>query len=313
MRVLFVILIFLAMVNPVMANDSSVAVTPNGLEFREEKGILLEQEKLFINPKKIQIEYKFKNTTPNDIETEVAFPIPEYGPKFSSAAAGIPDFKDFTVRINDSLVTPKKDVKALVNGQDYSELLVKKKISITNFARTEYGVLDGQLDQLKNKIGKDFERFKKLGIIDGDGFPLWNVSITYHWHMKFPAEKTISVKHTYTPYTGYEYNYSDKMDSFTKVACLDAKAKTGVKKLSQKKNGVLKEWIPYILKTANNWQKPINYFQLIVKKKSEQVVSLCSDSSFTKTTSTELQLVIKDYIPTKDLTVYFFSEMAQGE
>ena len=313
MHIFIGILFILATAIPSLANDSSVAITPKGLEFREEKGILLEQEKLLMSPSKIQIEYQFNNTTPNDIETDVAFPIPEYGPKLSSATGGIPEFTDFTVQINDSLVKPKKIIMALVNGKDYAEMLIRQNISITNFEKTEYGVLDKALDKLKIKLGKNFQRFQKLGIVDEDGFPQWNVSITYHWHMRFPSGKTTFVKHTYKPYSGYEYSYSGKVDDFTKEACLDAKASDKVKKIFRKKNGVLKEWLPYILTTANNWQKPIKDFQLVIKKKPAQVVSLCSDSAFTEVTPTEMRVNKKDYVPTKDLTVYFFSEMAQGD
>jgi len=62
----------------VSANDSTAALGAGGLIFTKTDAIAMEQEDLFISEDKIRVAYVFRNTTKQDINTRVAFPVPAF-------------------------------------------------------------------------------------------------------------------------------------------------------------------------------------------------------------------------------------------
>jgi hypothetical protein len=62
----------------VSANDSVAAFGAGGLVFTKTDAIAMEQEDLFISEDKIRVAYVFRNTSKQDINTRVAFPVPEF-------------------------------------------------------------------------------------------------------------------------------------------------------------------------------------------------------------------------------------------
>ncbi|MEW6741046.1 MAG: DUF4424 family protein [Nitrospirota bacterium] len=66
-------------------------------------------------------------------------------------------------------------------------------------------------------------------------------------------------------------------------------------------------FISYILTTANNWKKPIKDFHLILEKPKDSIMSLCFDYKLTKTGPTRFESHIENFVPKKDLKIYFIS------
>jgi len=60
------------------ANDSSAVLGAGGLVFTKSDGITMESEDLTIATDKVKVVYSFRNFTDADIETRVAFPVPEF-------------------------------------------------------------------------------------------------------------------------------------------------------------------------------------------------------------------------------------------
>ncbi len=60
------------------ANDSVAAIGAGGIVFNKTDAIAMEQEDLFISEDKIRVAYVFRNTSKKDINTRVAFPVPEF-------------------------------------------------------------------------------------------------------------------------------------------------------------------------------------------------------------------------------------------
>lgn len=69
---------------------------------------------------------------------------------------------------------------------------------------------------------------------------------------------------------------------------------------------LLMRWVNYILRTANNWQRPIRDFELTVERPEGWFTSFCWDGPVEKISPTTFRARAKDFVPQRDLAVYFF-------
>jgi hypothetical protein len=65
-------------------------------------------------------------------------------------------------------------------------------------------------------------------------------------------------------------------------------------------------WVKYILTTANTWKTPIRDFELEVEYPEGELVSLCWDGKLQRTGPRTFKSALKDFVPKKELKVYFF-------
>ena len=93
---------------PAFANDSTAQMKTGGLEFVQTDDIEMAEEKLYVSPDKVTVEYRFHNKASKDVEALVAFPMPnlESGVELNVAIdydAG-DNFLGFTVNQDLSLI-----------------------------------------------------------------------------------------------------------------------------------------------------------------------------------------------------------------
>jgi hypothetical protein len=297
-------------------------VTPSGLEFKSLKGVSMDKEDLSISTDRIQVQYEFTNLTAKDIVSEVAFPIPEY--KWSILGRSVTDFADFTVEVDGKRIPFKREVKAFAKGKDCTRILTDMDISIVDFAKYESGYYPGMkkpfVDDLKPA---DKERLVDLGILKPfietepeTVYPDWSVSIKYHWTQRFPAGKTVIIKHSYGPYAGYRPFCSDDandIDFLLKNACINESFVPWMRRNGRADDDgcPMGVWVSYILTTANNWHGPIKDFHLTIEKKANEEVSTCFDPRIRLTGHNHYESRVKNFIPERDLKGFFFS--SKGE
>lgn len=295
------------------ANDTAAEIAVGGIQFKEEKNISIEREELFISQKRVEVNYLFRNHSKTDIVTEIAFPIPQYEYKIDS---GIPDFDDFMVEVNGRKVEYRKEIRAFAGGKDHTKLLQGMNVSISDFGKFDPQKKPYYISKLSEK---DKVTLIKLRIADTApevGWPLWSVSMKYHWTQKFPANETISIRHTYTPYCGYKPIENDVKNNetalFLKEACIDKSTLEWIEanNVVQGDNYFYPQWVSYILITANNWRKPIKSFHLTVDNSENERSSFCFDHKITKSSPTSREVYVRDYVPSRNLKVYFFQNRA---
>jgi len=100
--------------------------------------------------------------------------------------------------------------------------------------------------------------------------------------------------------------------NFVKDSCLDQSARKAIEKKILKKADKIDQstyfhFVSYILTTANNWKKPIKDFYLILEKPENAIMSLCFSHKLIKTSPTRFESHIEDFVPKKDLKIYFIS------
>ncbi len=312
------------------ANDTIAEITPQGLQFRVEAGIAMVEEELYISRTRVEVRYRFRNLTDRDIRAEVAFPVP---PFHFQEMMEVPhsrsplNFDDFQVEIDGRRVEYRKEVRALVEGQDHSEILRSLGVSIEDFGRFDrQGFVLRDLERLGTQ---DRSRLEHLGLlvverVNGRDqvLPNWTVAETYHWTQDFPAGAEVGIRHRYTPYHGGMYlpysrtrvvDLSVDAGEVLEQACIDDRTRQALEQRMQRSaeeqlRYLFVDWVPYILTTANNWSGPIGRFHLVLDKPAGSLLSLCIDEKLTKTGPNRFEAWVDNFVPGKDLRVYYFDD-----
>jgi hypothetical protein len=276
----------------------------------------MEKERLFISEKLVSVEYEFRNTSNEDVISEVAFPIPPYEYVFNDMGRDFPDFKAW---IDGKPFQVEKEVRAFIKDREVTHDLRQAGITIENFG--DFGP-DNNNNQIKALKPETRNRLISIGALtpqdkedDSMSFwPKWRVETKYHWRQTFPAGAIVSIKHEYPPVYGYSPVQLQEFKEQINDSCIDAKTFDEVKKrvaMSMREepgrnNYFSSSWVSYILTTANTWQTPIKDFELIIQGEKDELMSFCWDGPVEKTGDAQLRARKTDFIPGNDLKVYFF-------
>ncbi len=291
------------------ANDSAVETSAGGLKLRKENSVLMKKERLSISRSLVRVEYEFRNTTNESAVSEVAFPIPPYKYVFDDMSR---DFADFKAWIDGKPVNVEKEVRAIVNKRDVTDDLRQAGIKIETFGDYDASTGTDQFKGLKPDIRKKLvsigivkeHKDKKGKVVDHS--PLWEVSIKYHWQQEFPPQTIVRVKHEYKPVSGYGGSDVKTFKKYFKDTCIDQKTYSELKRREADSYFNI-SWVSYILTTANTWQTPLEDFELIVDGKKGDLISFCWDGTVEKVGPEKLRAQVKNFIPKKELKVFFYS------
>jgi len=309
---------------PVAANDSMAELKTGGLAYVRSDVVTMEREDLFISLDRVTVDYVFRNVSEDDVDTIVAFPMPDItGSPY--VAVPVPDedsdnFLGFTVSVEGRQVRPALEQRAVAFGIDVTADLLEYDIPLTPLASSTYEALA----ELPEEVLADWQA---RGIIVYDIYdvgagmeahpsPVWTLQSTFWWRMTFPASARTRVSHQYAPSVGgtaglaflsWDGSKSDLYNDYAERYCMDAAFVRAVERrvasAGQNSAPLFESRISYILTTAQNWYGPIGTFHLTIDKgRSENLVSFCGQG-VTKTGPTTFELTAKDYYPERDLDV----------
>ena len=317
---------------PALANDGAASVGVGGIQLKREARISMEQERLTISGEQVTVEYEFLNNTAEDITTEVAFPVPSYDEHYLDASFN-KRLDDFQVWIEGQQTMYQTDVKAMLNGIDYSGLLQKLGVDVASLGHFDFR--DGRADPYSPDVEKllpaQRDELRQLGLIRSDnGFMGWTVVKTYHWTQVFPAHKILHVRHVYAPILGYgglqpevvfpisRREMTPEFAAAVRDSCIDAtlqKTLAAAAEKEKKEEGgyIRSKWVDYILTTANKWTTPIKEFELIVERPTQQppaanqwFVSFCWDGPVKRLDTNHFMARSTNFVPKKELHIGFF-------
>jgi hypothetical protein len=320
--------------SPAVANDSAAAIAAGGVILRDERRVSMNREQLTIRrlqedsrgiPRfQVAVEYEFVNESAEDVTTEVAFPVPEYGYP-GEALEGPVDLGGFRAWVDDKEIPVAKQVRALVGGTDQTAVLRELGIDVERHGNYELSPSrpPRHEDQIRKLTPAAAERLVKFGLLEAanpePGWPMWKVAITWHWTQTFPAGRKVRVRHEYTPAAGFRYEVGVReFLGELPDACADdglirslesrkrALAEEARRKGAHDRSMIFGEWVNYILTTANSWKTPIRDFELIVERPEGHAVSLCWDGKVERIGRTRFIAKAKNFVPAKELAVYFF-------
>jgi len=303
------------------ADDSAVSVAAGGIRLSREARISMEKEVLRISDKTVVIDFDFLNESDTDVTTEIGFPIPPYRFGQWGDPGWRRDFSDFRVWVDGREIKYQTDVRAKLNGKDYTDLLRKLGFEI-DFA------LDDDNDDLGTRLKKTFaslsasdqSRLVSLGLVKpgrGSHDFAWAVYKEYHWTQTFPAHRMIHIRHEYTPEVGFQPVELDELQTKFSNACVDQLLENRLKAdIAARSAGegqyVYLEWVDYILTSANTWKTPIKSFELIVEKPKPDkdhhnyYVSFCWNGKIERRDAAHFVAHADNFVPRHELRIYFF-------
>ena len=252
-------------------NHSTASTAAGGLVLERTDAIDMVSEDLYVSAEQIRVRYVFRNRTPRDVETIVAFPMPnrdlsqEYGGDVAYPT-------DFRTRVAGVPVKARLERRAVVKGRDHTALLrqlgipllgnptrVMDRLPAAQKRRLQTLGLAG--DEEYDDTGKGMERHL---------IPLWTVKDKYWWRQRFPAGRDLVVEHRYVPGVGgsvespialRELRSSDDVKWARDHYCADAEFIAAVDRLSRRDArqgpGMPDRRVDYILTTGANWARPI--------------------------------------------------------
>ncbi|MBK8726784.1 MAG: DUF4424 family protein [Holophagaceae bacterium] len=304
-------------------NDGAAETAAGGLRLRRERSVAMVKERLTIGPKRVRVEYEFRNDTDKDVVTEVAFPIPEYEYP-GEDPGGERGFKDFRVWIDGAPRRFQTEARAFVKEREVTAELKAAGLAIESFAGFCHWDLDVrkaeyQVDALPEAARAELVAAGILGEAAKDDpgwsfMPNWRAKVTYHWTQRFPAKTTVKIAHEYTPVAGFGFVEPAKLAKEHPDAGADAALVKALTAMAAKREAaaptsgayVSATWVKYILTTANTWKTPIEDFELRIEKPEGGLVSLDWGGPVERLPGGILRASKKKFTPTKELSVYFF-------
>ncbi len=309
---------------PAFANDSTAELGTGGLILSRSDVVSMESEDLFISRDKVTVDYVFHNGSDKDVDTIVAFPLPDIaGHPYEMPA--IPDdpndnFLGFEMSIDGRPVKPELEQRAFAVGIEVTDELKAHDIPFYPFGKAVISALE----KLPQDVADDWVA---RGIIviseydDGTGWkrertPFWQLRSTYWWRAAFPAGKQVRVSHHYRPSVGgtvglsffHDGRFQDQYETYKTRYCMDGTFENAVRKAAKKSPDgypqLFENRLSYVLTTGGNWALgSIGKFKLIVDKgKPDSLVSFCG-SNVRKVGPTTFEMTAEDYFPLRDIDI----------
>jgi len=315
-----------------LANDTTAQLATGSLVFTQSYDITMAKEDLYISPEEVRVNYVYHNNSDKDVETIVAFPMPDmrgtmsenyaYGDVASdSNTFEKENWLDFKVSQDGVDIEPELQQRVTVAGIDMTDVLVKHNIPFLPLSRKTYDVVNAlPADVLADLQSRGLVMVDTIDQGNGaeqDVTPLWTLSEVYYWKTKFPAGADVKVQHSYKPSVGgtVAVTFLDEngepdgqiSEEYKKKYCIDDDFIKTAQKLprgyEEGKPYYTEAWISYILTTGSNWDGPIADFTLTVDKgKEDSYVSFCG-TDVKKVGPTTFQMKATDFYPEKDLDI----------
>lgn len=295
------------------ANDSAAALAIGGITMTKSEAIRMDSEDLFVSEKAVRVKYRFTNTSAQDIETLVAFPLPDHT---ASPVTSIPDYKELNFQTLIDGQPTKLDFmqRAIFNGRDVTERVTRlglpvmplfevfeKALKALPKSELDALVRDGLLQNIGDAKNPDWEN-------------RWVTRTIVTRRQVFPAGRTISVEHSYAPMPGgsvggafnREYRNTPEFAQKRREFCVDndfIRAFDARQAKLKEPHAYSEVWLAYVLKTGANWAGPIGDFRLVIDKgAADSLVSFCG-TGVKKIGPTQFEVRYRNFVPREDLNV----------
>ncbi len=114
----FAIAVFVLSYAPSRADDSTASLKTGGLVLEKTDKIALVSEDLYLSPTAVKVSYRFRNLTNADVETTVAFPMPDVTGSVDMTVAmpepGRDNFLGFVTRVDGKPVDSQVEQRAFL-------------------------------------------------------------------------------------------------------------------------------------------------------------------------------------------------------
>jgi hypothetical protein len=299
------------------ANDSTAAFAAGGLILTETDAIVLVDEELVVARDAVHVRYTFENRSAADVETLVAFPLPDIDLATYSEvpiqppAPDADNFVGFTVRVDGVPVEPAIHVTATLGARDVTGVLADAGLPVSLFAEDLYE----RLWAIPREVQDDLQQ-QTLAYYERDYeavYPQWTQHVSFTWTQVFPAGRPIVVEHDYKPVVGTRFisGYSltvDDQAEFRARYCLDDDRAALEERLAAAPGGVAEgllvaDEVGYILTTGNNWAGPMGRLSITVDPGGAGNLALTCYDGLTRSSDGRLHGTFETANPKDDLWI----------
>ena len=309
-------------------NDSTVELAVGGLNFTKSSDVSIESEDLSIDPRKIDVKYRFLNQGAAPVTLTIGFPLPEIDLSDPDLNYAFPanhseNFVGFRTQIDGKPVSFQVQQRALLGQKDVTQMVKSAGLPVLLIA----GNALKSLDPVKAKALLDAGLLVLAGN-DAEGKPLlqpgWSVRTVYVRKQTFPPGKEVIVEHQYktsvgtSPDTILRRAVRESLGMRAELAkyqadyCLSPEFLNNIDTFAGKEaanvNKVREQRISYVLKTGANWAGPIKSFRLRIDPGGPgKLISFCA-SGETRLLGQSIEVHAKDFLPQKDLKILIISK-----
>lgn len=318
---------------PSLANDTMAELGNGGLVFVNSDMVEMEREDLYISPLEVRVAYVFRSRSDEDIETLVAFPMPEIKGD-PEVAVAVPDAGDdnmmhFEVEIDGRSLAPRLEQRAFAVTLDITADLRAAGVPLNPFSPAAAEAVAALAQEVKDDWTVRGILYREVSGENGDMaatyLPYWSMRSTYWWRMVFPANGRVEVRHRYEPSVGGAGGVLFFQDGrpvepdhqrYRAKYCLDEPFMNAVRRIARQNGGNLphvETWMSYVLTTGANWTGSIGEFTLTVDKLDQRnLVSFCGEN-VRKVGPTTFETKVKDFYPERDLDILLLQPLDTAE
>jgi len=312
------------------ANDTLVTLGAGGLVAEKSTQVVMESEDLQISVHRITVRYVFRNTTAQNVEAMVAFPLPDleggavyYEPIKLPSGTQL-NFVDFSVTADGKPIATEIESRAFLEGRDVTERLRAAGLPVLVLLEPLNSALmkipPAQRKQLETEhlIAPDDFNPPLRSVGKRGWWAAWTMRVRFYWTQQFPANKSVTLTQTYRPVVGGLYYAGDDSSLSVKPYCggEDAFRRIAQFKHQHPALGESAFWerrIEYILTTANNWSGPIRNFHLTVFSDSPEDITLTCTPGLKRIAPTRYELSESGFRPNKDLELMILQPSKPGD
>jgi hypothetical protein len=315
---------------PARADDSVAGLAAGGLVLEKTDAIALLAEELYLSEKAVRIAYRFRNLTGADIETTIAFPMPDIRGGHDALVA-IPDpahdnFLLFETAVDGVAVPSQVEQRAFLtrSGQPPQEITARLRslgIPLVPTVEATQDALRRLPESLRHTLAEagilEREEHRDGTLAD---VPLWTLRSKFWRRQTFPAGREVEVRQSYVPSLGglpsLSYGSPDldplQKGNYERRYCTDTAFERAAQAMYRRASAdgspafqAYEQSLSYVITSGNNWAGPIGTFKLVVDKGNQAtLVSFCG-SNVRKTGPTTFEMAVKDYVPRRDIDILF--------
>jgi hypothetical protein len=300
------------------ANDSSAEIGVGGLVLTRNDAVRLDAEDLYLARDRVTVSYRFTNTSDRDVETLVAFPLPDQTFDIEVPAVDFAEKLAFRTKVDGHEVPLEVVVRATFKGQDITRRLAGLGLPAIPSVPAFDQAVNGMPPERRAALVAE-------GLIVEEGSDgrqtlwaaRWTLSTTVTRRQTFPAGRSVRVEHTYVPYVGgsvggyldRQYRTEEDFRIRRQRYCIDDAFLNGLdnrlRKGKKPEGGLIysEVWLSYILSSGANWAGPIGEFRLVVDKGNPaSLVSFCGEG-VRKLDPTRFEMRKRDFVPKGNLDI----------
>ena len=316
------------------ANDSAAELATGGLVLTKNPSIEMRSEDLTISTQAVRVRYVFANTSTKDVTILVAFPMPDVTIDGPDDNVVVPtqsptNLLGFATTVDGQPVQAQVEQKALKTGVDITAYLKGLGVPLAPHLQSTNDVLDKLPRTAQDAlVGKNLAIPNDYDVGHGMEHHLtaaWTLKTTFYWRQTFPAGRSITVEHNYTPsvgtagtewgdpaFVGTALYTQGRLRYCIDDAFLAAATRAKASITATNTNGYMTEQrIDYVLTTGANWKAPIGDFHMTIDKGDPaNLVSFCG-AGVTKTGPTQFEVHHTNFTPTQDVAILLLAPVSQ--